>query len=1022
MKKKIHAGAGLPRLLFILVLSLITAQAFGQYFGRNKPQYESFDFKILTTPHFDIYNYLENDSVMNNIGLQSERWYKRHQQILRDTFDMKNPIIIYNNHADFQQTDVVGGLIGVGTGGVTEALKNRVVFPFLQTYGQTDHVLGHELVHAFQYHMIIHGDSTSLKNMQNLPLWMVEGLAEYLSIGRIDPHTAMWMRDAVISEDIPSLKEMSVNPKYFPYRYGQAFWSFTTGVYGDTIIAPLFTETAKVGYDLAMRRIMKIDEKTFSSVWKNTLIEAYKPFMGDTIQEVGTKLFSAKNAGEMNLSPVFSPDGRYIAFLSEKDVLSVDLYLAEAKTGKILRKLTRPTNSFHIDDFSYVESAGTFSPDGNRFAYVAFSKGKNILVITETVNGKTLEEIEMDDLVSFNDPAWSPDGRYIALSGLKNGKTDLYLYNYVNHKLTQLTNDLHSEIQPSWSSDGKKLVFVSDRGSDTNLEDLVFGSYKIATLDLETRQLETLDFFPGADNMNPHFSKDNTAIYFLSNADGMRNLYEYNISNGEINKMTKYFTGISGITQYSPAISVNRTNDDIAYTIYRNSKYTIYKANSADFPRFRITPDSVDFTASTLPPHKNLSPRAVTEQPNNRVVKTASIDSFYTKDYASKLGLSFISNNGGFGVGTSAMGTGFAGGVNALFTDMLNNHQLYTGLQLNGEIYDFGAQAIYLNRKGAFTWGGGLSHIPYTFMDWPESETFPDSANGGTRYVETWPLYRIFQDQATILGQIPFSQTLRLEAGASFSRYYYRSDLYQFHYLIRDGFQYYLGSEREKGDAPEGFNLGNVYLAYVGDNSRFGVTAPLDGRRYRFQVEKYFGQYNYYTTLADYRQYFFTNPLSFAFRGLYYARYGSSNFGFNNNNQMFIGSEYLVRGYNVSQRELSVQENLTIDQLLGTRMAVFNAEIRFPFTGPRRLALIKSGLLFSDLGLFADAGLTWSKGQPVELKWSPGGTNASPIMSVGATLRVNLFNMIILEPYYAIPFQREDTNGVFGLILSSGGW
>lgn len=1021
MNKKIGMGKYLPGFLFFLVLSMSASEVSAQYFGRNKPQYETFDFKILSTPHFDLYNYLDNDSIIQNLGIQSERWYRRHQQILKDTFTIKNPVIIYNNHADFQQTDVIGGLIGVGTGGVTEALKNRVVMPFLQTYNQTDHVLGHELVHAFQYHMIIHGDSTSLNNMQNLPLWMVEGLAEYLSIGRTDAHTAMWMRDAVISEDIPTLKEMSVNPKYFPYRYGQAFWSFATGVYGDTVIAPLFVETAKVGYDLAMRRILKIDEKTFSSVWKNTLIEAYKPFMNDTIKTVGNTMFSAKNAGEMNLSPVYSPDGRFIAFLSEKDVLSIDLYLADAKTGKIISKLSRATNRFHIDDFSYVESSGTFSPDGNRFAYVAFSKGKNTLIVTETVKGKTMEEIEISGLSAFNDPSWSPDGRYIALSGLKNGKTDLYIYDYVNHELTQLTNDLYSEIQPSWSSDSRKLVFVSDRGSDTNLDSLVFGSFKLSMLDLETNEIEVLDFFPGADNFNPQFSADNLSIYFLSNADGMRNLYEYELGTGRIQKMTKYFTGISGITQYSPAITVNKTNDDIAYTVFRNGKYTIYQANSSEFPRFEVSPDSVDFTAATLPPLKNLSPIAVVAEPYNRKVETAPVDSFSTRDYAPKLGLTYISNNGGFGVGTSAMGTGFAGGVNALFTDMLNNHQLYAGAQLNGEIYDFGAQAIYLNRKGTLTWGGGLSHIPYAFMDWPDIETYPDSVNNGTRYIESWPLYRIFQDQATVLGQIPFSQTLRLEAGASFSRYYFRKDLYESHYLIRDGFRYYLGADREKGEAPEGFNLGQVYLAYVGDNSRFGVTAPLDGTRYRFQVERYFGQYNYYSTLADYRRYFFTNPFSFAFRGLYYARYGDSNFGFSSN-QMFVGSEYLVRGYNVSQQELSVQENLSVNQLLGTRMAVFNAEIRFPFTGPRRLALIKSGLLYSDLGVFLDAGLAWSQDQAVELKWNPGGEAASPIVSAGATLRVNLFNMIILEPYYAIPFQREDTKGVFGIVLSSGGW
>ncbi|MDV7401671.1 hypothetical protein RZS08_60185, partial [Arthrospira platensis SPKY1] len=60
-------------------------------------------------------------------------------------------------------------------------------------------------MHAFQYQMILGGDSTSMESLGNLPLWMVEGLAEYMSIGRTDAHTAMWMRDAVLHDDIPTL-------------------------------------------------------------------------------------------------------------------------------------------------------------------------------------------------------------------------------------------------------------------------------------------------------------------------------------------------------------------------------------------------------------------------------------------------------------------------------------------------------------------------------------------------------------------------------------------------------------------------------------------------------------------------------------------------------------------------------------------------------------------------------------------------------------------------------------------------
>src|SRR5690606_9902081 len=135
-------------------------------------------------------------------------------------------------------------------------LKNRVVMPINESNHQTDHVLGHELVHAFQYHLLRTGDSTSLNSIRNLPLWMVEGMAEYMSIGYLDSHTAMWMRDSYQNDDLPTLEQLTTSGKYFPYRYGQAFWAYVTGIWGDQIIEPLFTTTAKYGYEKAIPMVL----------------------------------------------------------------------------------------------------------------------------------------------------------------------------------------------------------------------------------------------------------------------------------------------------------------------------------------------------------------------------------------------------------------------------------------------------------------------------------------------------------------------------------------------------------------------------------------------------------------------------------------------------------------------------------------------------------------------------------------------------------------------------------------------
>ncbi len=204
--------------LLLLAIGIAAPTAFGQYFGRNKAQYKNLEFEVLETPHYEIYHYFKNKNVPNELGQASERWYTWHSKILGHRFKQQNPLIFYNHHADFQQTTVISGLLGTGTGGVTEGLRNRVIMPVTASNQQTDHVLGHELVHAFQYDMMLNNDSTSANNLSNIPLWMVEGLAEYMSIGRVDAHTAMWMRDAVLNKDMPTLKDLTLNPKYFPYR------------------------------------------------------------------------------------------------------------------------------------------------------------------------------------------------------------------------------------------------------------------------------------------------------------------------------------------------------------------------------------------------------------------------------------------------------------------------------------------------------------------------------------------------------------------------------------------------------------------------------------------------------------------------------------------------------------------------------------------------------------------------------------------------------------------------------------
>lgn len=1008
-------------LLTILFAGLFSSPLQAQYFGRNKPRYNQQPFKVTETEHFVIYDYLDNPEKLKELAAAAELWYSMHSKVLQDTFTAKNPLIIYNDHAGFQQTNAIQGDVSVGTGGVTEGLRNRVIFPVAPTNQQTHHVLGHELVHAFQYNMILNGDSTSMRNLANLPLWMVEGLAEYLSIGRIDPHTSLWMRDAVLNDEVPRIKDLD-NGKYFPYRWGQAFWAYVTGLYTDEAIRPLFENTAKYGLKAAVPMTLGISVDSLSNGWRSTLKDHYGRWAikGKKEQLPGKTLLDDENAGQMNISPVLSPNGKYVVFLSEKNLFTTDLFLADAKTGKLIRKIASTATDGNVDHFNFLESAGTWSPDSKRFAFDVYEKGRSVLVIKEIFKGRKTRKVQIPGVPAFSNPAWSPDGKSIVVSGLVNGQTDLYQYTLKSKKVKRLTNDKYAEILPTWSADGKSLAYSTDQLSMQRGRTNGVWTMNLAVMDMGSGQVENIDLFPGADNMNPQFDKNNN-LYFLSNRDGMRNLYRYEVATKKVFQLTDLMTGISGITPYSPAITIADDRDRILYTHYNKGRYTIHQAKDADFTAKEIDPMSVDQIPASLPPFSPKQRDMVNM--GLRLMDSAKDSTAMTpKKFRPKFKLDYLGGSTGVGVntGNSSFGTqtGLAGGIDALFSDILGNNQLYAGAVLNGDVQDAGGQVSYINQKNRIGWGVNASHIAYQTGGYQALEYVNVEVQPGvntTLLKSIFGLERVFQQRIGGTVFYPFSVTKRVEAGAAMEFYSSRVTEYS-DYYYPDGFYY--GSDRRKLPKGPTLNLNNVNAAFVGDNSYFGMTAPLQGWRYRLGVEQYFGDFQFTTLLADARKYFYLNPVTLAVRGLTYARTGGTSTAFSLQYPLFAGNSFFVRGYDRNVYS-AAEDTVFIYRTVGSKMVVGNFEIRLPFTGPRKLSLIKSNFLVTDLNLFFDAGLAfYTKDELREDAY----IQHKPIFSTGVSLRVNLFGYLVLEPYFALPISapKSEKTWRFGLNFIPG--
>ena len=1022
---------GIVPVFAVLAVLLLPESAEGQYFGRNKVQYDAFDFRVMKTPHFDIHYYPEAAVAIEDAARMSERWYERLARTFQHEFERPKPVILYADHPDFQQTNTLQGFISEGVGGVTESLKNRVIMPLAGTYHDTDHVLGHELVHAFQYNIAQSRRGGGLRGMAQLPLWLVEGMAEYLSVGREDPLTAMWLRDALLRDDVPTLEQMTRERRFFPYRFGQAFWTYIGGTYGDEVVTELYRRSLRVGWENALVSVLGKTQDSVSVDWHAAIEGEYRPLIAGRSApgEVGALLLApSTGAGTQNVAPSISPDGRYVAFISEKDLFSVDLFLADARTGEIIRRLSSAAADEHMDALRFLDSSGSWSPDGRLFVFVAIADGDNQLVIVDAEDSDVEQRIEVEsaNIGAISNPAWSPDGRSIVFAGQSGGIADLFMVDIETQRVTRLTNDKHGDMQPAFSPDGSTLAFVSDRGSETDFSQLSFSRPRISLMDMETRQIRTLDLFGNVKHLNPQFTPDGRGLYFISDQDGFSDIYRVNLPTGEIYRVTNVATAVSGITSGSPAMSVASETGTLVFSVFDEFEFHIYSLSSQEAGANQALASEVEVAPGRLIPPSEPGVRSrVTAYLADPLTGLPPIGT-YTSDEASTydpgLKLDYVGQPM-IGVGAGdRYGNNLEGAAAAFFSDMLGDRTLGVAVQAQGTIKDLGGQFFYQNMKRRWNWGASGGRIPYQLL-WASYEYGP---NGLPAY--KFLRERIFIDSATGMLAYPFSTTQRVESRLGITRYSF--DLEE-ETLYLDPLGRLMDRRVENLGAPQDpLTLAHVSIALVGDNSYSAFTSPVRGSRYRFEFEHTVGTADYRTLTGDYRRYF--NPvreLTIGFRGLHYGRYGiteeETGAGLR---PLFVGYESLIRGYARESYDFTnCTDSVACDRryqqylkMFGQRLHVFNFEFRIPVTGVSQYGLINLPFLPIELVTFADVGLAWDNFADVDLRFDTQGDDHVPLFSTGISARANLLGFLILETYYAYPFQRPDKGWHWGFTLTPG--
>jgi Tol biopolymer transport system component len=576
----------------LLIFACFVSQNLYAQFGQNKVQYKSFDWHFIQTTHFDIYFDYTSPEIAEFAAHIAENALEDLQNRLKYKINNRIPLIIYNSHNDFQETNTTDEYLSNGVGGFTEPFKNRVVLPFEGSYDKFRHVIHHELVHAFMMDMLYGGTVQNIIARGitlQLPLWYMEGMAEYMS-SNWETNSDMFVSDGIIHESLPDIPGLN---GYYAYRGGQSLMYYIANRYGDEKIAEILEKTKGLGsVEEGIKASIGLTLEELNENWKKFLKKEYWPQIDKRTDpdEFAKRLTNnKKDGGFYNTSPAISPQGDKIAFITDRDIF-LNIYIMSAYDGKILKRIVESGRTNDYEELNVLFPSLTWSPDNIHIALSVKYQGYDIIQVINT--DKETSETLPFKLEKIESVGWSPDSNKIVFIGANNKQSDLYLYNFKTKQLVNLTDDIFTETDIAWSPDSKSIIFSSDRGSFVN-KNLIpegfeiynhnFRQFDLYKFNLDDNSIIRITDWQLSNEKSPIVNIDGTELIFVSDKNGIDNLYKIDI--GKINDSTNSYVGnkcypltnsLSGINQ----LSVTADKKKLVFTGLYKTGYNIFLLNN----------------------------------------------------------------------------------------------------------------------------------------------------------------------------------------------------------------------------------------------------------------------------------------------------------------------------------------------------------------------------------------------------------------------------------------------------------
>lgn len=573
-----------------------------QGFGKNKVRYRDFQWEILESEHIE----LHFESEFQNLAVRAieylEEGYDHISQILHHELSHRPPVVIYQSHYQFQQTNIFPDFLPPGVAGFAEPLRFRMVVPFAGDLDEFRNVLVHELTHIFQYDIVHKGPIRRITSpIAQPPTWLMEGMAEYTTPGR-NTVDEMVLRDAVLTDGLIPLETMNQawgqGNVFLAYKQSHALMEYIAQQYGPEKISRILRLwDSQHDTDKLMDRLIGMDLKTLDERWSAQMRKSYWPLLQtrDYTSEFAEKIGDDEDIHSFS-SACWSLSGDMLAVYSS-DGIEQHVDIIRLRDASLVERVTESMRAADYDHLSIGSGTVAWAQDGQTIAFVAKEGPRDRIMLWDLYDKELVQTLSMPDMDLVEGLTWSPDSRQLAFIGTGQGQSDLYIIDVQTGERRQLTGTPEREDYPNWSPDGQRIAFSTKYRNQ----------FDIKIYDL-TEDMAHAAVSSPTDDLWPQWLPEGNKLLFVSTRDKINDLFVYHLDEGHEFRLTRSLSGIM-----NPALSPD--GRQIVFNTYFKGRSHLYRMAMPEWPEIKRKDAQLLARVAEAVPQAQVAPPAEAEPP-----------------------------------------------------------------------------------------------------------------------------------------------------------------------------------------------------------------------------------------------------------------------------------------------------------------------------------------------------------------------------------------------------------------------